>query len=102
MLLHIGNEFDDVYALRAWTELDIRRYVKRERIPICKLHFARDGRRFRSLGERGITLPIASNADSIDAIIDELANTTIEERAVRSMDHEREDAFERLRASGSM
>ncbi len=69
---------------------------------MCELYFARGGKRFRSLGERDITFPIDSNADSIDAIIDELQATKAEERAGRAMDHEREDAFERLRASGYM
>ena len=91
-----------VHPLLAWTELDIWRYARREGIPVCELYFARDGKRFRSLGERDITFPIDSRADSIDAIIDELRATRSEERAGRAMDHEREDAFERLRAAGYM
>ena len=91
-----------VHPLLHWTELDVWRYIQRESIPVVPLYFARDGRRYRSLGERGITLPIASGADSIDAIIAELAATTAPERAGRTMDHEAEDAFERLRAHGYM
>lgn len=91
-----------VHPLLHWTELDVWRYIRRESIPVVPLYFARDGRRYRSLGERGITLPIASDAGSIDSIIAELAATTAPERAGRTMDHEAEDAFERLRAHGYM
>ena len=91
-----------VHPLLAWTELDVWRYVKREGIPVCELYFARDGKRFRSLGEKDITFPVASTASSIDEVIEELETTRQEERAGRAMDHEREDAFERLRAAGYM
>ncbi|MFX8938095.1 hypothetical protein ABTN00_20815, partial [Acinetobacter baumannii] len=79
---------------------DIWRYSEREGIPLVPLYFARDGRRFRSLGEIGITQPIESNAATIPEIIAELMQTRTEERAGRTMDHEAEDAFERLRADG--
>ncbi len=91
-----------VHPLLAWTELDIWRYVKREQIPVCELYFARNGKRFRSLGESDITFPIDSNAATIDEIISELEHTRQSERAGRAMDHEREDTFERLRAAGYM
>ena len=91
-----------VHPLLAWTELDVWRYVQRENIPVCELYFSRGGKRFRSLGEKDITFPVASNASSIDEIIAELETTRQEERAGRAMDHEREDAFERLRAAGYM
>jgi sulfate adenylyltransferase subunit 2 len=91
-----------VHPLLAWTELDIWRYVERELIPVCELYFARDGKRYRSLGESDITFPIASNAATIPAIIAELEATRQSERAGRAMDHEREDTFERLRAAGYM
>jgi sulfate adenylyltransferase subunit 2 len=63
---------------------------------------ARDGKRFRSLGESNITVPVPSDAATIDAIIAELETTSAPERAGRTMDHESEDAFERLRAGGYM
>ena len=91
-----------VHPLLAWTELDVWRYVKREGIPVVPLYFARDGKRYRSLGERDITHPIASEAATLDAIIAELAASDEPERAGRAMDHESEDAFERLRAAGYM
>ncbi len=91
-----------IHPLLHWTELDIWRYTKREKIPVVPLYFARDGKRYRSLGEKNITFPVDSNADTIDAIIAELEVTRTPERAGRSMDHESEDAFERLRSDGYM
>ena len=37
---------------RCWIgrEVDIWRYIQREKIPIPKMYFARDGQRYRSLG----------------------------------------------------
>jgi sulfate adenylyltransferase subunit 2 len=91
-----------VHPLLSWTELDVWRYIERERIPVCGLYFAKGGKRFRSLGESDITFPIESNAATIAEIIRELEQTRQSERAGRAMDHEREDAFERLRSAGYM
>ena len=59
-----------------------------------------DGKRYRSLGDSDITFPVESNASTIDEIIAELEATRIPERSGRAMDHESEDAFERLRKAG--
>ena len=91
-----------IHPLLDWTEIDIWRYTLRESIPIVPLYLARDGKRYRSLGEKNITVPIVSNAASIDEIIAELATTRQPERAGRVMDHESEDAFEKLRTGGYM
>ena len=91
-----------VHPLLHWTELDIWRYTKRENIPLISLYFAKNGKRYRSLGDKDITFPVDSHADTIDAIIDELTHTKVAERAGRAMDHEAEDSFERLRAEGYM
>lgn len=91
-----------IHPLLDWTELDIWRYIRREGIPVPSPYFARNGMRYRSLGEKDITFPIPSTADTVDAIIAELETTRQPERAGRAMDHEREDAFERLRANGYM
>jgi len=91
-----------VHPLLAWTELDVWRYTRRESIPIVPLYLARDGLRYRSLGEKNITVPIASDAASIDAVIAELESTREPERAGRTMDHESEASFERLRSGGYM
>ncbi len=91
-----------VHPLLHWTEVDIWRYIERENIPVVPLYFAKDGKRFRSLGEIGITFPIDSEASTIAEIIAELRATNTSERDGRAMDHEAEDAFERLRTSGYM
>lgn len=104
-----------IHPLLHWTELDVWLYIKREGIPIVPLYYAKqynefEGRdfggkkmRFRSLGERGITWPLESEADTIDKIIEELRNTKISERSGRPMGaDEDESSFERLRAAGYM
>ncbi len=91
-----------IHPLLAWTELDVWRYIRRENIPVVPLYFARAGRRYRSLGDHDITHPVDSAAEDIDAVIDELERTREPERAGRAMDHEAEDAFERLRLDGYM
>lgn len=104
-----------VHPLLHWTELDVWLYIQREHIPIVPLYYAKpyhsfEGRefggkvmRFRSLGEKGITWPIESNADSIEKIIAELRVTKVSERSGRPMGaDEDESSFERLRADGYM
>ncbi|NKB43127.1 MAG: sulfate adenylyltransferase subunit CysD [Alphaproteobacteria bacterium] len=89
-----------VHPLLHWTEVDIWRYIERENIPMVPLYYAKNGQRFRSLGEIGITEPINSDATTIAEIIAELEATRDPERAGRTMDHETEDSFERLRTMG--
>ncbi|MFW0777964.1 MAG: sulfate adenylyltransferase subunit CysD [Rickettsiales bacterium] len=104
-----------IHPLLHWTEIDIWRYIQRENIPIVPLYFAKEytqfeGRdfggkmmRFRSLGERGITWPVESDATTIEAIIKELEITKTSERSGRPMGaDEDESSFERLRADGYM
>jgi sulfate adenylyltransferase subunit 2 len=91
-----------IHPLLRWTEVDVWRYHERENIPLVPLYFARDGYRYRSLGEKNITTPIASNAATLAEIIAELEATTAPERAGRAMDHDSEDAFEKLRNAGYM
>jgi sulfate adenylyltransferase subunit 2 len=89
-----------IHPILHWTEPDIWAYTRREGIPIIPLYLARDGKRYRSLGDADITSPVASQASTIDEIITELDGTKVPERSGRAMDHESEDAFERLRVSG--
>ena len=91
-----------IHPLLHWTELDIWRYTQRENVPYVPLYLAKNGMRFRSLGESNITVPIPSNAETLDEIIAELEQTREPERAGRTMDNESEDAFERLRTTGYM
>jgi sulfate adenylyltransferase subunit 2 len=89
-----------IHPILHWTEADIWAYTRRESIPIIPLYLARDGKRYRSLGDADITSPVPSQARTIDEIITELDATNTPERAGRAMDHESEDAFERLRTAG--
>jgi len=91
-----------IHPILLWTEVDIWRYIERENIPVVDLYFAKNGKRYRSLGDQDITNPVDSNASTIAEIIDELENTKVAERSGRAMDHEAEDAFERLRVDGYM
>lgn len=91
-----------IHPLLHWTEVDIWRYTERENIPTIPLYFAKNGKRYRSLGDKDITFPVDSNAVTIAEIIAELETTKVAERAGRAMDHEAEDSFERLRADGYM
>jgi len=89
-----------IHPILHWTEADIWAYTKREAIPIIPLYLARDGKRYRSLGDMDITFPVVSDAATIDEILAELHETKVPERSGRAMDHEAEDAFERLRTAG--
>ena len=89
-----------IHPIMHWTEIDIWRYIQRENIPIVDLYFARNGKRYRSLGDQDITFPVDSTASTVEEVIAELQETKVAERSGRAMDHESEDAFERLRASG--
>lgn len=89
-----------IHPILHWTELDIWHYTKRENIPAIDLYFAKNGMRYRSLGDEDITKPVPSTAATIDEIIAELETTKVAERSGRAMDHEAEDSFERLRAAG--
>ncbi len=99
-----------IHPLLHWTELDVWQYIRRENIPVVPLYFARTYpeygdrlMRFRSIGEKGITFPLESEAANIDQIIEELMRTKVPERSGRPMGaDEDESSFERLRADGYM
>jgi sulfate adenylyltransferase subunit 2 len=91
-----------IHPLLHWTELDVWEYIERERIPVTELYFARDGKRYRSLGCAPCTSAIESSATTVAEIVAELRRTRASERSGRAQDQESEDAFERLRASGYM
>lgn len=91
-----------IHPLLHWTELDVWRYIRREDIPVVDLYFAKNGKRYRSLGCAPCTAPIESRASNVDEIIAELEGTRVSERSGRAQDKEAEDAFERLRADGYM
>ena len=89
-----------IHPILHWTEEDIWAYTQRENIPIIPLYLSKNGKRYRSLGDQDITNPVVSNASNIDEILAELKATKVPERAGRALDHETEDAFERLRVAG--
>ena len=89
-----------IHPILHWTEEDICAYTQRENIPIIPLYLSNNGKRYRSLGDQDITNPVASDASNIEEILTELKATKVPERAGRALDHETEDAFERLRVAG--
>jgi len=58
-----------IHPLLHWTELDVWRYVRREGIPMVDLYFARNGRRYRSLGCGPCTGTVASKAADIGLMV---------------------------------
>ena len=91
-----------VHPLLHWREIDIWRYVRRENLPINRMYFARNGKRYRSLGCECCCAPIDSNASTVDEIITELETTTTAERAGRAQDKEDTYTMQKLRALGYM
>ncbi len=91
-----------IHPLLGWTELDVWRYIEREGIEICSLYFARDGKRYRSLGCVPCTAPIRSEASTVTDIIRELEAIDIPERAGRAQDRANPYAMQKLRARGYM
>ncbi|MDD4909428.1 MAG: sulfate adenylyltransferase subunit 2 [Candidatus Omnitrophica bacterium] len=91
-----------VHPLLHWTELNIWQYIKREKIPVTGLYFARGGKRYRSIGCVPCCRPVDSKADTIDKIIDELKTTRIAERSGRAQDKENAYAMQKLRSLGYM
>ena len=91
-----------VHPILHWRELDVWEYVKREEIPINPMYFAKNGKRYRSLGCEPCTLPIESNATTIEQIVEELRYTKIAERSGRAQDKERVFTMQKLRALGYM
>lgn len=91
-----------VHPLLSWTELDVWRYIKREALPVNPLYFARNGKRYRSLGCRPCTEPVKSNVTNVDDMIEEIRKSKIDERSGRAQDKEEAHAMQTLRALGYM
>ncbi|MDE1823548.1 MAG: sulfate adenylyltransferase subunit CysD [Candidatus Micrarchaeota archaeon] len=91
-----------IHPLLDWNEVDIWNFIKKEKVPINPLYYSRNGLRYRSLGCTHCTIPIRSNAKTIDAIIGELAVTKVEERSGREQDKEKAYVMQKLRALGYM
>jgi sulfate adenylyltransferase subunit 2 len=118
-----------VFPLSNWTELDVWDYIKAEKIPVVPLYFAkerpvveRDGTlimvdddrlpllpgekprmmcvRFRTLGCYPLTGALASDADTLDAIIAEMRDSASSERQGRVIDHDDAGSMEKKKREG--
>ncbi len=118
-----------VFPISNWTEKDIWQYIRRENIDIVPLYFAdyrpvvnRDGNiimvdddrmrllpgekpemkkvRFRTLGCYPLTGGVESDADTLDAIIEETLSAVSSERTSRVIDHEAAGSMERRKREG--
>ncbi|MDR2825551.1 MAG: sulfate adenylyltransferase subunit 2 [Deltaproteobacteria bacterium] len=91
-----------VHPLLQWSELDVWRYIEREKIPVIDLYFTKNGERYRSLGCAPCTGRIKSDAATVAEVISELEHTNVSERAGRAQDQEDAYAMQKLRKSGYM
>jgi|SRR3989338_347986 len=91
-----------IHPLLSWREIDIWEYIRRENIPIATLYFAKEGKRYRSIGCETCCNPVDSNADTVDKIIEELKTSNISERSGRAQDKESAYMMQKLRSLGYM
>ncbi|HEX6684119.1 MAG TPA: sulfate adenylyltransferase subunit CysD [Candidatus Limnocylindrales bacterium] len=126
---HHPGESIRVFPLSNWTELDVWHYIARERVPLPSIYFAheravvcRDGMwfavneffrarpqetpqvrrvRYRTVGDASQTAAVLSDADTVEAVIAEVAATRITERgATRGDDRTSEAAMEDRKKEG--
>jgi len=91
-----------VHPLLDWREIDVWRYIEREKIPVVDLYFARGGRRYRSIGCEPCCRPVESEAATVEEIIEELKTTRTAERSGRAQDKEQAYMMQKLRSLGYM
>ncbi len=118
-----------IFPLSDWTELDIWNYIYEENIEVNPLYFAKeravvkrgsqlimvdDDRlpllageipeirriRFRTLGCYPLTAAVESDATTIQAVVNEVFNVKLSERATRLIDGENEDSMEKKKSEG--
>ena len=77
-------------------------YIHAEGMPVNSMYFARNGRRYRSLGCEPCTLTTESNAANIGEMVEELKTTKVAERSGRAQDKEKSYTMQKLRALGYM
>lgn len=85
-----------VHPILHWTELDVWKFIREEKLPINPLYF----RGYRSLGCRPCTRPTMPKAEIVNDIIKNLRRTNKKERDGREQD--KEDALRTLRSLGYM
>lgn len=91
-----------VHPLLHWRELDVWEFIQTENLPVNPMYFARDGKRYRSLGCQPCTLPVDSAAATVAEVVEELRVSKIAERSGRAQDKEKAFAMQKLRALGYM
>jgi sulfate adenylyltransferase subunit 2 len=95
-----------IHPLLDWTELDIWRYIERERIPTVSLYYDHgDGLRYRSLGCYPCTSRVKSTAATVGEVVAELSAgqlARVAERAGRAQDQDDDGGLETLRREGYM
>jgi sulfate adenylyltransferase subunit 2 len=125
---HAGESMR-VFPISNWTELDVWQYIRREQIPIVPLYFAaerpvvdRDGTlimvdddrmrlrpgeqpmrrkvRFRTLGCYPLSGAVESDADTLEAVIQEMLLTRTSERQGRMIDHDAAASMEKKKQEG--
>jgi sulfate adenylyltransferase subunit 2 len=118
-----------VFPLSNWTELDVWRYIRFERIPVVPLYFAKrrpvvrrqenwimvdDDRlplapgeipelkevRFRSLGCYPLTGAVESGAGTLEEIVEEMRTVRRSERSGRLIDDDEEASMEKKKREG--
>ncbi|MDX6199191.1 MAG: sulfate adenylyltransferase subunit 2 [Actinomycetota bacterium] len=126
---HVKGEHIRVFPLSNWTELDVWRYIARERIEVPSIYFAherevfeRDGMllgvtpysmpkanepvttkvvRYRTVGDASCTGAVESPAKTPEEVVEEVASTRITERgATRADDRTSEAAMEDRKKEG--
>lgn len=91
-----------IHPMLHWTELDVWKYIAKEKIPVVNLYFAKNGKRYRSIGCQPCCAPVDSQANSLRKIIRELEITKIAERSGRAQDKENTYTMQKLRSLGYM
>jgi sulfate adenylyltransferase subunit 2 len=91
-----------IHPMLHWREVDIWRYVERENVPVVDLYFAKDGKRYRSIGCETCCAPVDSQADTVEKIVKELETTKVSERSGRAQDKEDTYTMQKLRSLGYM
>lgn len=114
-----------VFPISNWTELDVWRYIAKERLDIPEIYYAHKRQvirrpggvmpvselvqpkpgekveiawvRFRTVGDMTCTCPVESTASTLDEIIAETAATRITERGATRMDDQTSEASMELR-----
>lgn len=98
----IKNSHVRIHPLLHWTEKEVWRYILKEDIALPSLYFAKNKKRYRSIGCKCCCRPIDSDADSVLKIIEELKTTKVLERSQRDQDKESEYNMQKLRSLGYM